>query len=174
MMQIGIIGSAGLEEYPVGGKPEKKVFQIAEELGSLVAINQAVLITGGKGGIMEYAAKGAKKKNGLTVGIVKGDKRYTANKYIDIEISTNTSGEGEEDILVSSCDGLIIVGGGAGTLQELACAYRKEKPIVALTTIRGVSSQFAGKYLDSRKLVKVNSARSARDAIELLIKLIKC
>lgn len=173
MIQIGIIGSAGKEEYPEGGKPQRKVFQMAEKLGQLVAKQNAILVTGGKGGIMETASKGAKVENGITVGIVKGDKRYTANKYIDIEISSNTNGEGEEDILVSSCDGLIVVGGGAGTLQELACAYRKKKPIVALRTVQGISSQFAGKYLDSRKLVKIHSVLSEDEAIDLLIKLIK-
>ena len=126
MKQIGIIGSAGKNEYPEGGKPRNQIYQIAEEVGELVGKAGAILITGGKGGIMRSAAKGAKQFDGVTVGIVKGDKRKTANKYIDVEIPTNTVGEGEEDILISSSDGIIVVGGGAGTLQELVCAYRKK------------------------------------------------
>lgn len=173
MIQIGVIGSAGPEEYPKNKKPDSKIFEIAEKLGELIAQNNAVLITGGKSGIMKTAAKGAKKYNGTTIGIVKGDKRGTANKYIDIEIPTNTAGEGEEAILVNSCDAIIVVGGGAGTLQELACAYRKKKTVIAINNVGGVSEMYANKYLDERKSVKIASATSAEKAISLIFEKIK-
>ena len=155
MIQIGIIGSAGKEEYPTKTKNLLKAYRTAEELGKLVAKMGAIVITGGKGGVMESAAKGAKNVGGLTVGIVKGDVRKKANKYIDIEINSNTSGEGEEDILVSSCDGIFVIGGGAGTLQEIACAYRKNKTIVTFNNIEGIGKKFSDMYLDDRKNVKI-------------------
>jgi len=122
---------------------------------------------------MEFAADGAKSKGGITVGIVKGDSRNTANKYIDIEINANTSGEGEEDILVSSCDGIIVVGGGAGTLQELACAYRKKKPIVVCSSIGGVGQKYINSYLDERKSTKIYAAKTAKEIIEKIFLLIR-
>lgn len=173
MIQIGVIGSAGPEEYTSKRQPNKKVFDLAYELGVLIAQKNAILITGGKTGVMESASRGAKDAGGITVGIVKGDQRNTANNYVDVEIATNTVGEGEEDILISSCDGIIVVGGGAGSLQELACAYRKAKPIVAINTVSGVSKDFSGRFLDSRKVVKVKGAKYPKQAVNLLFKIIK-
>lgn len=169
-MQIGVIGSAGPEEYPKRSMPNKKIYRAAERLGELIAEKGAFLITGGKGGIMKAASKGAKNKGGITVGIVKGNKRNVSNKFVDIEIVSNTSGGGEEAILVQSCDGIIVVGGGAGTLQELAYAYRNSKPIVAISNVKGYGSIFAGKYLDDRKIVKIKQANSPENALELLMK----
>lgn len=172
MKQIGIIGSAGLEEYP-RKKPNKKIYAYASKLGELIAKKGFILITGGKGGIMESASKSAKENGGITVGIVKGDKRFESNKYIDVEIVTNTAGGGEESILVTSCDALIVIGGGAGTLQEIAFAYRSRKPIIALTGVGGYSSKFAGKYLDERKIVKIQKSKSPKEAVNLLMSLTK-
>jgi uncharacterized protein (TIGR00725 family) len=173
MIQIGIIGSAGREEYPEKMKGLTNTYKIAKNLGELIAKRKAVLITGGKGGVMKSAAEGAKSKGGFTVGIVKGDSRNTANKYIDIEISANTSGEGEEDILVSSCDGIIVVGGGAGTLQELACAYRKKKPIVICSVVDGVGMKYANSYLDERRSTKIYAEKGAKEIVDKVFFLIR-
>ncbi len=172
-MQIGIIGSAGPEEYPRGLKPNKKIYKLAERAGELVAQKGAVLITGGKGGIMKAAAIGAKRYGGNTVGIVKGNLRNITNKFIDVEIVSNMGTAGEESILVMSSDGIVAVGGGAGTLQELTIAYRNKKPVVALTGVQGYSSQFAGKFMDGRKLIKIEKANTPEKAVNLLLKKIK-
>lgn len=165
--QIGVIGSAGPEEYP-SDTNLSPVFKEAYKIGKLLAKKQAVLVCGGKGGIMEYASKGAKEYGGTTVGIVKGDKRYTANKFIDIEIVTNMGSTSEEAILVSSCDGIIAIGGGAGTLEEISIAYRKNITIVALTNIEGWSKDLAGKYLDRRETVKIYGAGNSKEAVKIL------
>lgn len=172
-MQIGIIGSAGPEEYPKNGKPCNRIFNLAEKTGKLIAKSGAILITGGKRGIMESSSRGAKKQGGITVGIISGNKRGKSNKFIDVEIVSNMLTTGEESTLISCCDGIIAIGGGAGTLQELAIAYRTKKPIVAITGVNGYSSKFAGKYLDDRKLIKIKSAKTPKEAVSLLMRLIK-
>lgn len=171
--QIGIIGSAGSEEYPKNGTPSPKIFEIAYQLGKLVAKNNAILITGGKGGIMESAAKGAKENGGTTVGVVQGSQRLTSNEFTDIEVVSGMTATGEETILILMCDGLIGVGGGAGTLQELSIAYRNQKPVVLISSQNGWSKSLAGKYLDSRKRVKFKSATTPEKAVKILLKLIK-
>ena len=170
--QIGIIGSAGNEEYP-DRKPNQKIYKYAYELGSLIAKQGFILVTGGKGGIMEEASRGAKEENGVTVGIVKGSNRNVANKYVDVEIISNTASGGEENILVLSCDALVAIGGGAGTLQELAFAYRCGRPIIALTGVGGFSSKFAGQFLDERETIKITKTKDPKSAINLLKKLLK-
>lgn len=170
-LQIGIIGSAGPEEYPTK-KPNGGVYDIAYELGKLVAQNNSILITGGKSGIMEAAARGAKEKGGTTVGVVKGKERFTSNNYTDVEVVSGMDGCGEETMLVLMCDGLIGIGGGAGTLQELAIAYRNKKPVVLINTSRGWSRNLADKFLDERKIIKFVSATSTQKAVKILFRLL--
>lgn len=170
-LQIGVIGSAGPEEY-FQGKPDKKIYQVAEEVGRLVAENGAILVTGGKGGIMEAACRGAKSKGGFTVGIVKGRKRKTSNPYVDAEIVSGMEGYGEEAILVLTCDGLIALGGGAGTLQELAIAYRNKKPVVVIKNLSGWANKLANSHIDQRKIIRFKSARSPKEAVKILLRVI--
>ncbi|MCP8314031.1 MAG: TIGR00725 family protein, partial [archaeon] len=79
MKQITVIGS--------GSDVSKEVWDMAEELGRGVAKRRAVLICGGKGGVMEAVCKGAKQERGLTVGILPGTVDE-ANRYVDIKIVT--------------------------------------------------------------------------------------
>lgn len=172
-LQIGIVGSAGPEEYPKNGRPKNKIFEIAYELGTLVAKSGSILITGGKGGIMESASKGAKDANGITVGVVKGKERFTSNDYIDVEVVSGMEECGGETMLILMCDGLIGIGGGAGTLQELSIAYRTNKPVVLIDNQQGWSKILANQYLDKRKTTKFLSARTPLKAFKKLLKLIK-
>ncbi|KKU69818.1 MAG: hypothetical protein UX92_C0009G0028 [Candidatus Amesbacteria bacterium GW2011_GWA1_47_20] len=172
-LQIGIIGSAGTEEYPKAGQPKQEIFNIAYQLGKSIAKNGAILITGGKGGIMEYAAKGAKDVGGITVGVVKGEKRFTSNQYTDIEVVSGMVGSGGESIMVLMCDGIVGVGGGSGTLQELTIAYYNKIPTVLINTQKGWSKTLAGKYLDTRKKIKFQSAKTPEKAVKILFNLIR-
>lgn len=172
-LQIGIIGSAGPEEYPQGSKSKQKIYKGAEKIGELVAKSGAVLVTGGKGGVMEVACRGAKRQGGITVGVVKGKTRRTANQFVDVEVVSGMEGCGEETMLILMCDGVIALGGGAGTLQELAIAYRNEKPVVVLKNLPGWSNRLADSYLDERKKTKIIAAESPEEALKILINKIK-
>jgi len=167
-LQIGVIGSAGWEEYP-NNKPNKKIYELAYETGQLIAQENAVLICGGKGGIMEEACRGAKEKGGITAGIISGNIRNQTNKYVDVEVVSGATNCGEESIIISMCDAVIAIGGGSGTLQEIATAYRNRKPIVVLKGSGGWSNKVAGKYLDERELVKIELADSPKEALELIL-----
>lgn len=172
-LQIGIIGSAGNEEYPNKNRQRENLYKLAEELGRLLAQKGAIVVTGGKGGVMESAAKGAKKARGITVGVTKGKNRFTSNKYTDVEAVSGMEGYGDATMLVLSCDGLIALGGGVGTLQELSIAYRNNKPVVILNTGYGWSSKLANSYLDERKKEKFVSAKTPIEAVSLLLKILK-
>ncbi len=168
-IQIGIIGSAGNDDYENGTGADKKMMLEAEKLGKLLAENNAVVVTGGKSGIMEAAARGAKKAFGTTIGVISGGERFTSNNFTDIEILSGMTVEGfDEFLLVNMCDGFIIVGGGAGTLGEISIAYRNSKPLVALANTGGWAEKLAGTYLDSRKRVKIRKADNTNEAIKKL------
>lgn len=166
-IQIGVIGSAGPEEYP-GKKPSNKIYEVAENVGRMIAENNAITICGGKGGIMEFACKGAKSVGGITVGIVSGNKRFTCNQYIDVEVISGTINCGEEALITSMSDALIILGGGSGTLQEITLAYRNNKPMVAIVNLEGWGKKLANTYLDYRKKVKIIPAKTPKQAIDIV------
>ena len=166
-LQIGVIGYAGIEEYPEAKAPKKEIYEAAERVGFLLAEKGAIVITGGKGGIMESAAIGAKKANGMTVGVIKGSQRFRSNNFTDVEILSGMAADGfDEFLLVNMCDVLITIGGGAGTLEEIVIAYRNKKPIIALEKTGGWADKTIPDYLDERETVKVCAVKSPEEAVE--------
>jgi uncharacterized protein (TIGR00725 family) len=106
---------------------------IAERTGGLIASHEAILICGGKEGVMQAAARGAKAAGGITVGILPGPFKEEANPYIDIKIPTDM-GHARNAIIVRAADCLIAIAGGYGTLSEIALALQMEKPVVTLAS----------------------------------------
>jgi uncharacterized protein (TIGR00725 family) len=103
----------------------------AAAVGRLVAERGAVLLCGGLGGVMEAAARGAKQAGGLTIGILPGSDPGAANPHIDVAIATGM-GEMRNALLVRAAGAVIAIGGGWGTLSEIALARRIETPVVGL------------------------------------------
>ncbi len=157
MRQITVIGS--------GGEVPSSVCEMAEELGRAIASRGVVLITGGRGGVMEAVCKGAKERNGLTVGILPGSGR-DANRYVDVVIVTGM-GDGRNVINVLSGDVVIAVHGGAGTLSEIGLALKAGKRVIALRPSGGVAEKMAGAVIDGGR---VESADSVGEAVELAFK----
>jgi len=107
--------------------------RLAEEVGRELARKDAILVCGGLGGVMEAACKGASAGGGLTIGILPGGSRQTANQYVKIPIATNL-GEARNVIVVKSAEAVIAIGGGYGTLSEIGHALRNGIPVVGLNT----------------------------------------
>lgn len=124
MMAIGVVGNAICS-------PE--VAKVAEEVGEKIAGHKALLICGGLKGVMEAAAKGAKTRGGMTMGILPGFSKAEANRYIDISVVTGMD-QGRNIIIARSSDALIAVGGGFGTLSEIAYALKLNVPVVGIDT----------------------------------------
>jgi len=84
---------------------------------------------------MEHAARGARSAGGLTIGLLPGEDPAEANPYIDIAIATDL-GHGRNAILARTADGVVAIGGGLGTLSEIALALRTGRPAVGIRTWR--------------------------------------
>lgn len=82
---------------------------------------------------MEAACQGAKEGGGVTVGILAGVDRSDANPYVDYAIATGL-GQARNAIVVRAADAIVAIGGGYGTLSEIALALRREKRVVGLDT----------------------------------------
>jgi len=103
----------------------------AAAVGRLIGEQGAVLLCGGLGGVMTAAARGAKQAGGLTVGILPGNDPHDANPDIDVALATGM-GEMRNALIVRAASAVIAIGGGWGTLSEIALAQRIETPVVGL------------------------------------------
>ena len=121
---IAVIGS---------GRATDEEINLAEAVGKEIARHGALLICGGLGGVMEAACRGARSENGITIGILPGDKYESANTYVQIPIVTGM-GQARNVIVVKSARVIIAVGGSYGTLSEIGHALQNGIPVIGLRT----------------------------------------
>jgi uncharacterized protein (TIGR00725 family) len=105
----------------------------AEAVGRALAQAGAVVVTGGLGGVMEAACRGARDAGGLTVGILPGRDRSAANAAVTVALATGL-GELRNGLVIRSADAVVAVGGAYGTLSEVALALKTGVPVVGLNT----------------------------------------
>ena len=122
MRIVGVIGA---------GECDAALYELAREGGRRIAQAGAALVCGGLSGVMEAVARGAKEAGGFTLGLLPGDERRTANAYIDLAIPTGM-GEGRNFLIVRAAESLIAIGGGHGTLSEIALGLKTGKRVVGL------------------------------------------
>ncbi len=144
--RIAVIGKDG--EIP------DKIQKISERIGEDIAKNNGILICGGRGGVMEFACKGAKKANGITVGILPSADKNEANPYVDVPITTSMS-YARNALIVSCSDVIIAVNGSVGTLSEIALALNYKKPVVAVKTSGGVTDTIGASLGEEKEKLKV-------------------
>jgi uncharacterized protein (TIGR00725 family) len=118
---------------PGGDAGTAEQLDAAEEVGRLLAEAGAVVVCGGLGGAMEAACRGAKSAGGTTLGILPGRDRMEANRFVDVAVATGL-GEARNALVVRAADALVAVGGGYGTLSEIALALKAGTPVVGLGT----------------------------------------
>ncbi|NOZ69638.1 MAG: TIGR00725 family protein [Deferribacteres bacterium] len=123
-MVISVIGA---------GSCDKEIYGVAEETGRLIARNGCILVTGGLGGVMEAASRGAREAGGITVGILPGFSKEDANEYVQIPVVTGMS-HARNVIVVRSADAVIAIAGEYGTLSEIAIALKLGRPVVGIRT----------------------------------------
>ena len=142
--------------------------KLAYDVGSEVAKSKSVLITGGLGGVMRAACHGAQESGGTTIGIIPQDNSSHANEFCDIVIPSGM-GLTRDFLNALSADGVIVVGGGSGTLSEICAAYMYKKPIVTLKNSGGIASKYADTYLDHRKNIKIIGVETPQQAIKYIL-----
>jgi uncharacterized protein (TIGR00725 family) len=121
---IGVAGAS---------RPEAPLLAQAEELGRRLAEAGAVVVCGGGPGVMDAVCRGARAAGGATVGLLPGLDRADGNPHLSVSLPTGL-GQGRNLLLVRSADALVAVGGGYGTLSEIALALRTGVPVVGLAT----------------------------------------
>src|SRR5260370_25016976 len=131
-----LITVSGRSEKDSNDPPSAEALGAAELVGANIAGVGAILIAGGLSGVMEAASRGAKRANGLVIGMLPGFRKDDANQYVDVAITTGM-GWMRNTLTVRAADAVIMISGGIGTLNELTVAYQ-DKPTVVLEGSGGV------------------------------------
>jgi uncharacterized protein (TIGR00725 family) len=124
----------GLAPYVavVGGSDATTEQELAaEEVGSGLARAGAIVITGGRGGVMAAASRGARTAGGIVIGLLPGTDRAEANEWVTVALPTGL-GELRNGLVVRSADVVVAVGGAYGTLSEIALALAAGVPVIGL------------------------------------------
>ncbi len=166
---LGVIGpgSGATAEAPVAAE----LLAAAEDVGRLAVDAGFRIATGGLGGVMEAASRGAREaagyREGDVIGILKSYDREDANPHVDIVIPSGM-GLARNLLLVSTADVVVAIAGGSGTLSELALAWQLGRPVVALTGA-GWAGRLAGEAIDGRRAGVILGAESPEDAVRLAL-----
>lgn len=155
--------------------PSAMILVEAEAIG-LGLMNAGLRVaTGGLGGVMTATSRGARQAEGWTdgsvIGVLPGLDAAAANAYVDLVIPTGMN-YARNTILVAMADVVVAVGGGSGTLSEIALAWQHNKPIVTLDLGEGWSARLAGERLDHRREDRLHRAESAEEAVRLAVSLL--
>ncbi|MBK9258521.1 MAG: TIGR00725 family protein [Polyangiaceae bacterium] len=158
-----------------GGVLPPAVEALAVDVGRLAIDAGFRVVTGGLSGVMEAVCRGARAssswRDGDILGILPGYDRRAANPYIDIVVPTGMQ-IGRNIIVTAMADVVLVIGGGAGTLSEIAVAWQLGKPIVALEKTGGFAAEYAGKSIDARRNDVVLGAETAEEAIRISLELV--
>ena len=152
-----------------GCTPEHE--KTAYETGAEIAKSGSVLISGGLDGVMRASCHGAHDAGGLSVGIIPQGEHSFANEFCDIVIPSGM-GLTRDFLNALSADGIIIIGGGSGTLSEVCAAYMHKRPMVAIRNTGGTADQYADRFVDHRKNIKILGADSPSEAVKLVLELL--
>lgn len=130
MLYVGVVGAS---------EASAKDLVDAEQVGRLLAQAGAVVVCGGRGGVMEAASRGAAEAGGTVIGMLPGDDRSDANDWVTVAIPTGI-GELRNGLIVRTADAMVAVGGAYGTLSEIALGLQAGLNVYGLHTwdIEGV------------------------------------
>lgn len=140
----------------------------AEAIGRGLAERGCVLVSGGLGGAMAAACRGAKEAGGVTIGILPGYDDKAANPWVDHPLCTGL-GQARNAVLAATGQALIAVGGGVGTLSEVALGLRLGRPVVLLGGWAPVLASAEAHALTERQGHRLLAAATPAEAVELAL-----
>ena len=168
-LQIGIMGSAADLNY------SEDALKFAKKLGKLIAESGNILVYGAEKdytSLSTEAAKVASSYDGITIGIAGGKSKNVYGEFRPTVLINSglEIGGGREFNLVLSCDVIIAISGGSGTLTEMAIAYQAGIPIIVVDKFGGWADKLSNEFIDDRKRLKCISCKNEKDALKKAIK----
>jgi len=170
---ISVFGSSA----PVPGSAD---YELARQMGALLAEAGYAVQTGGYSGVMEAASKGASEAGGRVIGVtcrqIEAFRPMPVNQWVAEEIKLNTLQE-LLSYLVTQSHGAVVMSGGIGTLSELALTWSlmqvgeiSPRPLIAVGGLwaRTLNAFISTEYIRPEHIGLIQLAKTPKDAIELL------
>ncbi len=139
--QVAVIGSSEADE---------QMLRVAEQVGAAIARLGAAIVTGGRDGIMAAASRGCAEAGGTVLAVTPHKHMDEVNDFAHFHIPT-AMGWARNCITGIAGDVVVVIGGAAGTLSEIAYAWMYDRPILALSCCEGWSKRIAGQPVDHRR-----------------------
>lgn len=150
--------------------------EVAEALGNAIVSAGLRLITGGMGGVMESASRGARTsplhRDGDVIAVLPTYSSDSANEFVEIAICTGMN-HARNVVVVASADVVFVVGGKSGTLSEIALAWKLGKPIIAVGDSTGWGGRLAGVAIDDRREDQIYGPLPPAEAVQLALDLLR-
>jgi hypothetical protein len=134
--------------------------EIAEAVGRLLAERGAILVCGGRGGVMEAACRGAQQVGGITIGILPGTDPREGNPHLSVAIPTGL-GHARNALIVQVGKAVIAIGGGYGTLSEISIALKTGRRVIGMDTWHATRSD--------GEAMCITPANTPEEAVELAL-----
>jgi uncharacterized protein (TIGR00725 family) len=128
---------------------------LAYDLGKLISEAGYAIVCGGKGGVMQAVARGASETGGLCIGLLPGNDQSEGNPYLTLGIPTGL-GHARNMLVTRAAEVVVAIGGGYGTLSEIAFALTIGKVVIGIGTWTAASH--AGV---SAEVISVNTPEEA-------------
>ena len=168
--RITTIGVIGPSEFHCS----EEIYEFAFKLGRMIADMGYTVVCGGLGGTMEAACKGSHSSEnyrpGMTIGVIPSADKSTANEFVDIVIPTGL-GFARNTLVVNSADVVVALGGGSGTLSEIAFAWQMHRPIICFDGFNGWSKELADRKLDERREKPIFRASSLEEIKKIILEI---
>lgn len=158
---VSLVGSSVLRSPEIGAR--------CRELGAALRTAGYTLVCGGRGGVMEATCEGfaGAEGPGVCVGILPEADLSGSNEFLDVALPTGL-GLTRNALVAMAGQAVIAVGGGSGTLSEIAFAWQFGKPIVAVTFAGGWAEELAGRHLDDRFEAPIARATTVPEVLAFL------
>jgi len=174
-LKIAVSGAAELDIC------SKDAVRLAEEVGKEIVRQGCVLITGATTGIPYLSAKAAKKEGGISIGFSPAASKVAHVKayklptdYFDVIVYTGFDYAGRNLLMTRAADGIIVICGRMGTLNEFTIAFEDQKPIGVLEGSGGTADMIRGlTKMPSRSKEKIIYEKDPKKLVEKLINSIK-
>lgn len=111
--------------------PTSSQFAMAERMGALLAGQGVTVLCGGRSGVMEAVCRGVDGAGGLSIGLLPDEEPEAANPYVTVPLATGI-GVARNALIARAAFCLVAVGGGYGTLSEIAFALQFKRPVFLL------------------------------------------
>jgi hypothetical protein len=171
-IKVGIIGSGTLDNI------DSDIIDKAKELGRLISERDTQLLTGCDTGIPYEVVKEARKRGCTTIGVSPASNLeehktlYSLpTENYDIIIFTGFGYKGRNVVLIRSCDVVISISGGIGTLNEFTIAFDENKNIGVLEDTKGVSDylKYIVEKIGKEHKAKLIFSKSPKELVDELL-----